>query len=203
MQRTLAELDLDDEVLAARVARADVAAFVVLYERYAPRIHAWAVHALGSQHADDAVQEVFLRLWRNAAQFDPARGRLSAWLFAIARHQIVRDLAARGRDRRVAAADAIDVALAREPDPGATVDEDVSSRERARAVLAALRGIPSEQRRVLVLAYFTGATQAEMASTLGIPLGTVKKRVRLGLQKLRAALANHAEPPQLRIVSER
>lgn len=199
----LTEFELDDDVLATRVARADVAAFVILYDRYARRVHAWAAQALGSEHADDAVQEVFLRVWRSAGQFDPARGRLSTWLFAIARHHIGRDLAARGRDRRVAAADAIDDVLAHAPDPAPPVDEDVTRRERARALGEALRTIPAEQRRVLLLAYFTGATQVEMASTLGIPLGTVKKRVRLGLQKLRATLGDHAEPAKLRIVSDR
>jgi RNA polymerase sigma-70 factor (ECF subfamily) len=189
-----------DEVLGARVARGDVAAFGAVYDRYAPRVHAWASHALGPAAADDAVQEVFTRVWRKAHQFEPARGRYATWLMAIARHHIVRQLQRAGRERRVVAEDIAEV-IGSAVDPQPDVADRVWASEQERTLARALRDLPEEQRRVLVLGYFLGMTQSEMARALGIPLGTVKKRVRLGMQKLRAALAP-VEIPFLRVLGD-
>ncbi len=191
-----------DEVLGARIARGDVAAFAAVYERYALRVHAWAAHVLGAGSADDAVQEVFIRVWRKAHQFDPERGRFSAWLMAIARHHIVRELERSGRRRRIAADD-VDAALRSAVDPEPGLDERASSSEQQRTLGRAMAGLPSEQRRVLVLGYFLGMTQSQMSRELGVPLGTVKKRVRLALRKLRVALTGPDEAaPRLRVMTD-
>ncbi len=188
----LGQSDLDtaepsDEVLVARVVQGDAAAFTALYERYAPRIYAWAAHALGDSRAEDVVQEVFLRLWNKSAQFDEGRGPFGAWLMAIARHYLLRELERGSQLQRLVAAEAIDAVLAAALS-ALTVEDQAWRRERDGAVVRALKSLPVEQRHVLVLAYFGGLTQSSIARKLGSPLGTVKKRTRLGLQKLRDSL---------------
>lgn len=178
-----------------------MAAFAAVYDRYALRIHAWAAHVLGPGSADDAVQEVFVRVWRKAHQFDPERGRFSTWLMAIARHHVVRELERSGRERRVAADD-VETALRSIVDPAPPPDERAWASEQQRALGRAMGALPSEQRRVLVLGYFLGMTQSQMSRELGIPLGTVKKRVRLGLRKLRASLGGADDGPRLRVVTD-
>src|SRR3989442_15612096 len=90
-----------DEVLVARVARKDIAAFATLYDRYAHRVYAWSAHMVGSAEAEDVVQEAFLRLWDKAGQFDPRRGRFASWFMAVARHEVIRQIRRRGGDQRV------------------------------------------------------------------------------------------------------
>jgi len=177
-----------DEVLVARVAKRDVAAFATLYDRYARRIYAWAAHVVGSADAEDMVQEVFVRLWDKAAQFDDRRGRFAWWFIAIARHHLTTQLRRRSLQQRIVAADEIERLLADAPDRSAGPDEVAWSHERGADLLRALATLPSEQRRVLVLAYFAGLSQPEIARHTGTPLGTVKKRTRLALQKLRERL---------------
>ncbi len=175
----------DDESLTARVAAGDVAAFTQLYERYAQRIHAWCVHTVGAGGAEDAVQEIFLRLWQGAAQFDPARGRFVTWFFAIARHHLVHELRRAGLRRRVeVAAEIAEVFAAPTADP----EELAGARHDATSLARALLRLPEEQRLVLAMAYFGGLSQSQIAIHLAVPLGTVKTRVRLGMDKLRAAL---------------
>jgi RNA polymerase sigma-70 factor, ECF subfamily len=178
-----------DEALVTRVANGDLTAFSALYDRYDRPVYAMAAHLLTAGEADDVVQEVFLRLWRSAAQFDEGRGRFAPWFLAIARHEVLARLRRRTREQRLALADDIDRLLAAAPDPVIDVEEQVWRRERGDLILQALNELPPEQRRVLVLAYFGELSQVTIAESLGLPLGTVKKRVRLGLQKLRQALA--------------
>jgi RNA polymerase sigma-70 factor (ECF subfamily) len=176
---------IDDESLTAMVAAGDVAAFTQLYERYARRVHAWCVHVLGAGRAEDAVQEIFLRLWHAAEQFDPARGRFVTWFFAVARHHLMHELRRAGLRRRVeVAVEIAEVFAAPADDP----EEVASARNDATSLALALRRIPEEQRQVLAMAYFGGLSQSQIATHLDLPLGTVKKRVRLGMGKLRAAL---------------
>ena len=178
----------DDESLTALVAAGDVAAFTQLYERYAQRIYAWCVHALGVGRAEDAVQEIFLRLWQAAEQFDPARGRFVTWFFAVARHHLMHELRRAGLRRRLEVASEIAEVFAA---PAADPEELAGARDDAIALARALQRIPEEQRQVLAMAYFGGLSQSQIAAHLDVPLGTVKKRVRLGMGKLRAAL----QPP--------
>jgi RNA polymerase sigma-70 factor (ECF subfamily) len=178
----------DDESLTARVAAGDVAAFTQLYERYAQRIYAWCVHMLGAGRAEDAVQEIFLRLWQASAQFDPARGRFATWFYAIARHHLMHELRKAGMRRRLeVAAEIAEVLAAPATDPA----EVAGARDAATSLARALARLPEEQRQVLAMAYFGGLSQSQIATHLAVPLGTVKKRVRLGMGKLRVAL----QPP--------
>ena len=188
----LQPLEAADEALAVRVCRRDPAALAHLYDRYARAVYALAAHTLGPGDAEEVVQDVFLTLWSKAEQFDPARSAFGAWFMAIARHRVLDELRRRGYQRRLRAAEAVDRALAQAVDPALSVEDEVWQRESGAAVLRALQRLPEEQRRVLVLGYFGGLSHAAMASHLGWPLGTVKKRIRLGLQKLRAALGGLA-----------
>ena len=172
-----------DTTLAARVARGDVGAFAVLYERYARVVLAMAAHTVGRTDAEEVVQDVFLRLWNRAGQFDPTRGSFAAWFMTIARHRVVDEL--QRRRRGPVAAEAVDELLS-DNESVELVDE--GSMTDRRFVLDAVRELPVEQRQVLVLAYFGGMSQSEIAAHLDLPLGTVKTRIRLGLQKLRASL---------------
>jgi RNA polymerase sigma-70 factor, ECF subfamily len=180
-----------DEVLAARVAGRDVAAFGLLFDRYAQTVYVFAAHMLGTADADEIVQEVFLRFWNRAGQFDPLRGSFRGWFMAIARHQILNELRRRGQEQRRLAADAIDRVLAEATDPAVDVEEVAWLHERQDSVLRALGDLPEEQRRALILAYFGGLSHSAIAQLLELPLGTVKKRIQLGMRKLRAALAQH------------
>lgn len=184
----LVYLNLSDEVLVAQVARRDVSAFSVLYDRYSRPVYAMAVCMLGRLEAEETVQEVFLRLWSKAEQFDPHSGSFRAWFMAIARHHIFGQLRRRSQLQQLDASDRVDQILASLPDPDTNLEEDMWLREQGDEVLRALAELPSEQRRVLVLAYFGGLSQSTIARCLHLPLGTVKKRTRLGLRKLRAAL---------------
>jgi RNA polymerase sigma-70 factor (ECF subfamily) len=181
-------LEPTDEDLAQRVARGDVAAFATLYDRYARRIYVWAAHVVGSVEAEDVVQEVFARLWDKASQFDTRRGRFAWWFNAIARHHVIAQLRRRGLQQRIVAAEEIERVLADLPARDAAPEDVAELRERTERILGALATLPSEQRRVLVLAYFAGLTQSAIAAYTGAPLGTVKKRTRLALQKLRDRL---------------
>jgi RNA polymerase sigma-70 factor (ECF subfamily) len=196
-------LDDSDAVLAAEVANGDAGAWSKLYDRYAPSVYAFAAHMLGREHAEDVVQESFLRLWRSAHRFDPERGAFSTWFYAIVRHHIQDELRHRRREERLLVASDADELLAEAPIPGVDVDELVTRRERAHAVLRALQSLPPDQRRVLVLAYFgAGLSQRELADYLEWPLGTVKKRTRLGLQKLQKLL-DPADSPADRAIERR
>jgi RNA polymerase sigma-70 factor (ECF subfamily) len=181
--------DREDAALVARVARQDVPAWEALYDRYVVPVHALAVQLLGRDGADEIVQEAFLRLWTRADQYRPERGSFRVWFFALVRHRILDELRHRSREERFHAAASAEELVAAAIDP-IGVDETVSDRQRGRDVLWALHRLPAEQRRVLLLAYFgVGLSQAAIAEELGLPLGTVKKRIRLGLQKLRTLLS--------------
>jgi RNA polymerase sigma-70 factor (ECF subfamily) len=184
--------DPSDERLATRIAAHDVSAFGLVYDRYSQPVFAMAGHMLGVHEAEEAAQEIFMRLWHKASQYDPTRGPFSHWFMSIARNHILDKLRARSERMRIVAAEEIDLLLSEAADPRVDVLEQVWQNQRGDALLQALLRIPPEQRRVIVLAYFGGMSQSEIAHYLGIPLGTVKKRIRLGLQKLRGALSPHA-----------
>jgi RNA polymerase sigma-70 factor, ECF subfamily len=183
------QLDSSDEALVERVRRhRDVTAFSLLYDRYARSVYVLAVTALDRAEAEEIVQEVFLRLWRKADQFRPERGPFGAWFMTIARHHTW-DVLRRLHREPSLAAEVIDQLLMESSISAANVEEEAWSQEVGQAVLEALQGLPAKQRHVLVLAYFGGLSQSSIAQHLGWPLGTVKKRIRLGLQKLHNALA--------------
>lgn len=180
---------LDDNALVLRVAQGDVIAFGLLYDRYVRTVYALAMHLLGASEAEEAVQDIFLRLWNKADQFDGTRGSFAGWFMTIARNHAFRALSVRSRRQRIESAEDIDRLLARKVDPTVDVEEQAWVHVQERAALLALNELPVEQRRVLVLAYFSGLSQSAIAQHLDVPLGTIKKRTQLGLRKLRQTLA--------------
>jgi RNA polymerase sigma-70 factor (ECF subfamily) len=187
-----------DEDLVAATAAGETTAFSALYDRYAGRVHAWAAHMLGTDRAEDTIQEIFLLLWRRAGQYDPERGSFGAWFWTLARHEIMHALRKRSGSERMAAAEEVE-RLFEHSGEAATDPADIAiARAVVPEVLVALRSMPAEQRQALVLAYFGGLSHSVIAERLGIPLGTVKKRIHLAMAKLRASVAGGGKDPAAR-----
>jgi len=173
----------DAELLHA-IARGDESALAALYDRYHSILLGLLLRILHSRvEAEDVLQEVFLQIWQRAANFDEARGRGFTWMVTLARSRAIdrlRSLQSRQR--------ADDTALRDAPEAVGDASDDAYQAEQREIVRAALAEIPEEQRRALLLAYFEGLTQSEIAARLGQPLGTVKTRMRSGMTKLRELL---------------
>lgn len=177
--------ELSDETLIDRVKRGDVLAFTQLYDRYGPAVYAMAAHLLGPVDAEEIVQEVFLRLWHKGDQYDDIKGSFRAWFMTIARHRIVDALKQRNQEQQWLALKEVDELLAEAIDPAPDVADAAWARQQQELIAHAIQALPAEQRRAIVMAYFGGFSQSAIAQQLGWPLGTVKKRIRLGIQKLR------------------
>lgn len=178
---------IQDEALIAAVARGDRRAFETLYDRYAPAVYGLALRMLRDREAaEEAVQEIFWRIWQRAASFDQRRA-FAPWLFGIAHNYCIDELRRRRARPQAVREDEDHPILTTIPD-GVDISETAVLAEQRQAVQQALQQLPDEQREALELAYFGGLTQQEIAARLGNPLGTVKTRMRLGLQKLRALL---------------
>src|SRR5258708_2282889 len=184
----LPQHDPSDELLALRLRQGDRTAFTLLYDRYARLVYALDLHALGNTDAEEIVQDIVLKLWNKADQFDAERGSFGGWFMTLARHRVIDKLRDRTHQEQAVAAEHIDTLLAEAADMSVNVEEEAWLRQRGDAVLHALNDLPAEQRRAIVLAYFGGLSQSAIAAHLGWPLGTVKKRIQLGLRKLRASL---------------
>ena len=178
----------EDESLVRRMAAGEEQALGALYDRWYPLVHG-VVSRLVRQpnEVEDVVEETFWQAWRQASRFDPARGAVQTWLLTIARSRAldrVRSLRRR-REDPLEGDDGVDVVQqVAEGDPGL----DAEASERRRIVVAALNDLPAEQREALELGYFGGLSQSEIAERTGQPLGTVKTRMRLAMQKLRGQL---------------
>jgi RNA polymerase sigma-70 factor (ECF subfamily) len=169
-----------DSHLIERIAGGDRDAFTELYRRFARPVLALAIRHLGDNgRAEDAAQETFAAIWRSARSFRAERGTGSAWLFAVARHAIID----RARQRPDPVAEVVE-----EVSPAAGPAELAEESWLAWRVHAALEQIPERERVVLELAYWSGLSQAEIASYLDVPLGTVKTRTRTGLSRLAGLL---------------
>jgi RNA polymerase sigma-70 factor (ECF subfamily) len=169
-----------DGELLQRIATRDKEAFDMLYARYVRPVYGLALRRLGDRaQAEDAVQETFTAVWRAARSYRPDRGPGAPWLYAVARNAIVD----RARTRLDASAELPD-AVSGEPGPA----EHAESADVAWRVHRALADLPRTERDVLELAYWGGLSQSEVASFLGIPLGTVKTRTRSALSRLADAL---------------
>jgi RNA polymerase sigma-70 factor (ECF subfamily) len=183
-----AKTDDSDRELVQRVAAGDQEAVALLYERYATPAFSLALRVVGDREsAEEIVQEAFLRVWNHAATFDPQRGRFASWLLSIIHNLSVNEL--RRRRSRPQSAPGADEMLIHLHDAEPGPEEVAWSAARRRAIRAALTQLPQAQRQAIELAFFRGLTQMEVAEVLGDPLGTVKTRIRLGLQKLGRLLA--------------
>ncbi len=180
-----------DEALMAAITAHDEQAFSSLYDRYADLVFSTSLRVLAdSQLAEDTTQDVFVRLWQRPEAFVSARGRFLSWLMSVTRNRAVDELRSRGRRMRRETA-----GIENDGEPIGEVDHFENGplhaaqlQEQQQRVRSALEDLPREQRRCLELAYFGGFTQQEIALRLHEPLGTVKTRIRLGMEKLRAAL---------------
>ncbi len=171
----------DAELLHAIGASNDREAFRAFFRRWAGRVHAWALRSHpDAVQADEVVQDVFLRVWRHAARFDPARAAVSTWLWTVARNVRV-DRMRRDHPRWL---DLDDVVAPTEPE--ASPAYQVEAAQQSARVRDAVAELPPDQLTVLNLAYWEGRTLSEVATVTGVPLGTVKSRVRLALERLRA-----------------
>jgi RNA polymerase sigma-70 factor (ECF subfamily) len=179
-----AEGGADGDLLVG-VKAGDAAAFALLYDRHSRAAYGLAHRILGeATAAEDVVQEAFLTVWRQAATYGPERGTVRAWLLAIVHHRAIDHVRRRSyREERLLALDAV----ADPPDSADTWEQARQSVE-GQHVREALEHLPPDQRRSITLAYFGGYTHDEIARLLGVPLGTVKGRLRIGLQKMRGYL---------------
>jgi len=167
--------------LLALVARGDDDAFAALYDELAPVLYGLCRRVLRDPaEAEEVAQEAFLQIWRTAPRFDPERGSARAWCTAIAHARAVDRV--RSSERRRARED---TALRPDPPPGDVVVEEVAVRLESERVRRALDELPGRQRESLVLAYYGGHTHTEISAMLGIPLGTVKTRIRDAIHRLR------------------
>jgi RNA polymerase sigma-70 factor, ECF subfamily len=181
---------LADEELMTLVYEGDTRAFEVIFDRHAGVALSLAYRMCGSRTlAEEIVQEAFMSLWRSTARYDPRRGSVRSWVLKVAHNRAIdafrRELPSANHD---VSDDWIrEVLPARE-----RTEDEVERRSDARLVRSALQELPRDQRQVIELAYFGGFSHAQIAAALGLPAGTVKGRMRLGLSKLRIALGEPA-----------
>lgn len=181
---------LADEDLVDRVRDGDAAAFAVIYDRHSTAAFSLAYRIVGKRNAaEDVVQEAFLGLWRSGGRYDASRGSVRTWVLGIVHHRAIDAL------RRASVHDArraSDEGLEERFEAPERTDAEAARRSEAGQVRAALGALPADQLRVIELAYFGGFTHSEIAEMLDTPLGTVKGRMRLGLEKLRGTLGEGA-----------
>jgi RNA polymerase sigma-70 factor (ECF subfamily) len=186
----------EDVALIRRMCDADETALGALYDRWMRSLYSLVVHLLKDpDEAEDVVEETFWQAWRRASSYEPSRGAVSTWLLTIGRRRALDRLRAKARRREDPLTREGQV-LAEIPSPLPDPSQTAEGAERRAYVLAALRELPDEQREVLELGYFQGMTQSEIAELTGQPLGTVKTRMRLAMQKLREPLSMYRESEQ-------
>ncbi len=186
----------DDATLMARVGERRTEALHELYQRYFRRAYALALRILGDPgQAEDCVQDVFLKLWQRPALYDPTRGAFVHWFLAAVHNNAINQLRRRGRTQPLVTTATDPPAHERPlPEPAdrpageSSVEDSLGQAETQAVVRAALAELSVPQRAALELAYFGGMSQSEIAAHLQEPLGTIKTRMRTGLQRLRAAL---------------
>jgi RNA polymerase sigma-70 factor (ECF subfamily) len=178
------EAVVDDRVLVAAVAGGSEEALRLLYERYGGLTFTLAVRILGQREAaQEVVQDVFLRCWERAQTYEPGRGSVAAWLMGISRNRSIDFL--RSRQHREEDSRELTEEDGQRPLGSTDLADDIASRM---TVADALRALPENQRRPIELAYFGQLTQREVAGLLGLPLGTVKTRIRDGMARMRHQL---------------
>jgi RNA polymerase sigma-70 factor (ECF subfamily) len=182
----------EDVALIRRMCDADETALGALYDRWVRSLYSLVFHLLkDADEAEDVVEETFWQAWRKASSYEPSRGAVSTWLLTIGRRRALDRLRARSRRREESMTQLGGLADVASPIPDPLQATEGS--ERRSLVQAALRELPDEQREVLELGYFQGLSQTEIAEMTGQPLGTVKTRMRLAMQKLREPLSMYRE----------
>lgn len=171
------------DLMAAIAERSDRAAFVKLFEYFAPRIKGY-MRRMGADGslAEELAQEAMITLWRRAASYDPARGALSTWLFTIARNKRIDAVRKTKRPDFFAAEPLFDESAV------PSGEQVASSVETSKLLQEAIASLPEDQAKIVQMSYFEGQSHSMIAEQLGLPLGTVKSRVRLALQKLKQSL---------------
>ncbi len=182
-QSTQVSDPIADALLLRRIAEHDVEAFEALFARYAGRIKGFMMRSGASDaDAEEITQDVLVSVWRRAGTFDPTRAGAATWIYAIARNRRI-DLIRRGRRP---APDPLDPLY--QPDPEPDGQDLLSRSEQEIRVRDGVAGLPAEQRAVLMASFYDGLSHGEIAQREGLPLGTVKSRIRLAFRHLRGVL---------------
>jgi RNA polymerase sigma-70 factor (ECF subfamily) len=168
------------------VQRGSARAFELVYDRHSGAAFSLAYRMVGRGNvAEDVVQEAFLSIWRSGARYERTRGSVRTWVLGIVHHRAIDQLRrASVHDKRRASDEGLEERL----ESGERTDAEVARREEAASIRSAMTSLPADQSHVIELAYFGGFTHTEIAEILGAPVGTVKGRMRLGLEKLRNQL---------------
>jgi RNA polymerase sigma-70 factor (ECF subfamily) len=179
---------LADEDLMPLIAERDAAAFEVFYDRHAGAAYSLAYRIVGSRSAaEDVAQEAFISIWRSGGRYDRTRGSVRAWALGVVRNRAIDVL--RRESSRAPKLTFDDEAILEQRPAAELTDDQALRRQEASELRGALAELPSEQSKVIQLAYFGGFSHSEIAEMLGMPLGTVKGRMRLGMEKIRGRLA--------------
>jgi RNA polymerase sigma-70 factor (ECF subfamily) len=184
---------LGDEELMAAVNGKDPAAFEALYDRHGGAAYSLAYRITGERTmAEDTTQEAFLSIWRSNARYDRARGSVRSWVLSVVRNRAIDALRRGGTS--APSLDRDDEAVLEARPAAERTETEAIRRETASELRGALDSLPEEQSKVIELAYFGGFSHREIAEIVGQPLGTVKGRMRLGLEKIRVELAEAIAP---------
>jgi len=187
LRRTDNIQSLADEEVMQLVQEGDPRAFELLYDRHGGAAFSLAYRMVGDRvNAQDVAQEAFLSIWRSKMRYQPDRGSVRTWVLGIVHHRAI-DVLRRNlvHDRRRGSSEGMEERF----EASERTDVEVARREDARQIRAALQTLPADQSRVIELAYFGGFSHSKIAEMLDAPIGTVKGRMRLGLEKLRQQLA--------------
>ena len=178
----------DDIQLLQRIAAKDKDALNTLYNRYMTPVYSLSLHMLKQPPlAEEVTQDVFLNIWLKADSFNSSRGNPRSWIMSVAHHRVVDVIRSRRRTYTLTDPEGYET-LERLPASGPSVEAQVTQNLDRERIVRALATLPDNQREVIELAYFEGYSQSEMAEKLSQPLGTIKTRVRLAMQKLRTSL---------------
>ena len=177
--------------LIVRTAQGDQDALATLYDRTSPQVYGFVLKILANREAAEEVTlDVYTQVWRQAHTYDETRGTPGSWLMTLARTRAIDRFRAGAAERgRINSLDTVELMASEDNTP----EQDLAGQERRRYVQQALALLTAEQRQAIALAYFYGLSQSEIADKLQLPLGTVKTRMRLGMMKLRDALAPYEE----------
>jgi RNA polymerase sigma-70 factor (ECF subfamily) len=187
-------VSLSDADLIGRAAEGDARALEVLYDRYSRVVFSFGLRIVGDpQLAEELLQEVFFRAWQQGGSFRSNKGSFITWLLSITHNMAIDEVRKRRRRPQKADSEDPESVLAAVPDSGPDVEDEVWLGALRDTIGGAMASLPPAQRQAIEMAYFRGLTQREIAEQLGEPLGTIKTRMRLGMQKLRDQLEGNQE----------